>query len=79
MIKYDGATGARLWTQTYESRLGASEVCYQAVVDDNDDFYVSGYLQNAGGVLQRRIAKAHRHRRHDAGQAVWQSENQAAI
>lgn len=79
MIKYDGATGARLWTQTYESRLGASEVCYQAVVDDNDDFYVSGYLQNAGGVLQRRIAKLSGIDGTTLAEAVWQSETNSYL
>lgn len=79
MIKYDGATGARLWTQTYESRLGASEVCYQAVVDDNDDFYVSGYLQNAGGVLQRRIAKLSGIDGTTLAEAVWQSDTNSYL
>lgn len=74
MIKYNGATGARLWTQTYESRAGASEVCYQAVVDDNDDFYVSGYLQKVGGVLQRRIAKISGMDGTTLAEAVWASE-----
>lgn len=79
MIKYDGATGARLWTQTYESRPGASEVCYQAVVDDNDDFYVSGYLQNAEGVLQRRIAKISGIDGTTLAEAVWQSDTNSYL
>jgi hypothetical protein len=78
MIKYDGATGARLWMQTYESRPGASEACYKAVVDNNDDFYVCGNV-NPAGVLQRRIAKISGIDGATLAEAIWQSDNNGSL
>ena len=75
IIKYDSTTGSRLWTQTYESRLNASEVSYDVAADENNDMYVSGYLVDLNGINQRRIAKLSGIDGSTLAQAVWEGEN----
>ena len=77
MIKYDNASGERLWTQTYESRLGASEACYDAVSDDNGDFYVAGYMKNESDMMQRRIAKISGIDGTTMAEAIWDTEEES--
>ncbi|MBN1816684.1 MAG: hypothetical protein JW828_04945 [Sedimentisphaerales bacterium] len=61
MIKYAsegaGGVGQRLWTKTFESAAGRSEVCYDVTLVEDGVFVVAGYLRNASNLLHPRLAK----------------------
>ncbi|GLI39819.1 fibronectin type III domain-containing protein [Geobacter hydrogenophilus] len=49
-IKYNGATGAVIWENTYAGSAGGSDIATSIAVDNaNGVVYVAGYSQNAGG------------------------------
>ena len=60
MIKYaaDGVSGAgqRLWTYTYESAPGQSEVSYAVAMDENDNVIVGGYARVNSTTTHARLA-----------------------
>jgi hypothetical protein len=73
VIRYNAATGARIWTQTYESTTGASEACYDIVADSNGDVYVCGSQLDAAKVAHRRIAKLSNINGATLAQTIWPS------
>ena len=59
IIKYtkDGLAGAgdRAWTRTFESSAGRSEICYDVVVDADDNIMVGGYEKDGSDISHRRL------------------------
>ncbi|MBX7212366.1 MAG: hypothetical protein K1X78_28935, partial [Verrucomicrobiaceae bacterium] len=48
ILKYNGATGAKLWDRQVNGTANSTDSCNDVVVDNNNDFYVSGTIRNSG-------------------------------
>jgi len=79
IIKYAASNGERLWTRTFESAPGRSEVCYDVVVDGLDNILVGGNERDADGVVHWRLERLSGEDGSLINAEVWDAANNQSI
>jgi len=79
IIKYAAANGERLWTRTFESAPGRSEVCYDVVVDGLDNVLVGGHEKDGNDVVHWRLEQLDGEDGSLINAEVWDAANNQSI
>jgi uncharacterized delta-60 repeat protein len=66
-LRYDGATGTRVWQQTFDSGSGNDDIPTGIVVDPGGDVFVTGYTVAAGSYDFQTLKL-----KKDNGNLLWQ-------